>query len=81
MVTKTLEGIRAYETNLYSREAVLDVSADSQIGYELDWGWFAGRKLEAKQSPYRVNEDLPSRLDLLKGLDLTPEEADWFVNC
>ena len=36
------------ETGLYSGEAVRDVSADLQVGYGLDRGWFAERKLVTK---------------------------------
>lgn len=56
--------VRVYETDLYSgQKKVRDASADSEIGYELNQGWFAEQK------------------PATKGLGLTQEEVDWFVNC
>lgn len=47
---------RAYETGLYSKGPVRDVSADPQVGYGLDRGWFAERKPVTKDLSLTIEE-------------------------
>ena len=63
MIKKDLESRTVYETSLrplyeslYCGEAVRDVSADPQVGYGLDRGWFAGRKPVARELDLTMKE-------------------------